>query len=142
MGMHGLDSLVSGLFVTFASMLLGGLFVVLALIADAFDADAFEPSYDKRWRVPAALYALIAASFLDLAGYILLLNVPSELPGYGVVPTVLFDRVWSGLLITDFVLVLISMVLAFRHTGLGRRTLLVGSIVLFVINILGFIIYL
>lgn len=127
---QGLDILVPFLFVTFASIFVGGFFVVFAWVAEAS-----EPSYSKKRRIPAPLYALAAASSLPLIGYVLISNLPSGEPEN-------LKRIYSGFILAGFAFLLISIVHSIRHTGGGRGTLLVGSATLLTVNVIGLLMYL
>jgi hypothetical protein len=65
--------------------------------------------------------------------------LPSHTPGTEVLSPDAFLRCWLSFAVAGFVCVFISMLLAYRYSGPGRGFILVGTIVLFVINVLGFI---
>jgi hypothetical protein len=130
LGIERADFLIPALFVTACSALVGGIFTLLAWIAFACD-----PDNKRRWRIPLAIYTLAASSFLDWIGYFLLPSVPS-------VSVASLDRLWSFVLVSGFVFVLVSLFLAIRYSGPARGTLLVGSVVLFLVNALGYIVFL
>jgi tellurite resistance protein TehA-like permease len=134
----GLDNLGVGLavmFMTGSTIGLGGICVLIAWKDVIYDRRK-----NARWRVPAALHTFSAAVYLDLIGYILLsLTAPSLRERY-IGNIRLAAIVYLGVLIGSFVLVLSSLVLLRREGRPGRGAVLAGSRIVFVIDVLGFLV--
>ncbi len=134
MGMHDLDFLIPGMLVSFGTAAIGAPFVAMVWFGIAF-----EPPNHWQWKMPTALYTFAVASFIDLIAYILFLNFPAVVPGFGAVPLDLPLRMWIFLMIVGFVFLLITALFLFRFSGPGKRVLMVGSGILFTVNLIGFI---
>jgi hypothetical protein len=125
---------IPGFFVTAATAFLGAPFLLIVWFGIAF-----EPPNHWQWKMPAALYAFAGATFSDSIGYLLLLNCPSA--WYGLPQETTLRMIWVFTMIVGFVFVLVTCVLLLRYSGPGKRVLTVGSIILFVINLIGFMGY-
>jgi hypothetical protein len=136
MGMHNLDYLISGLFISLGSAIVGGFFSVIAWVGVVSNLPR-----GGRWKVPAVLYTYSAAAFLGFAAFVVFMALPSHTPGSEALSPDAFLLCWLSFVVAGFVFVLISMLLAYRYSGPGRRFILVGSIVLIVVNGLGFVVF-
>ncbi len=125
---------IPGLFVTVATAFLGGPFVLIVWLGIAF-----EPPNHWRWKMPAALYALAAASFSGSIGYVIFLNCPPA--WYGLPQENVLRMIWVYTMIAGFVSVLANGALLLKYSGPGKRVLTIGSIVLFIVNLIGFMGY-
>jgi hypothetical protein len=130
----GLEYILPGVFVSLGCAVIGCFFSLIAWIGVVSNLPK-----GQRWNIPSMLYTLSASSFLGLAGLLLYFNLRPDAPGIGVFSDEMLSRLWTSSMVAGFVFVLITMLLAYLYSGPGRRFILVGTILLFLINALGFI---
>ena len=134
MGWEGFSFFFPAAFVTIATIGIGSLFVLMAW-ADIIGASPTT----KHKKIPAALYALMSAVFLDLIGLCSLWLIPSDQVNHEVAGVPLSHLVWSLFLWSSFVSVIISMVLAGRSGEHAKGAVQNGARALFIVDLLGFV---
>jgi len=93
----------------------------------------------NNWRIPTALHAFTASVLMYLASLFSSRIIPSELLHDSTAGVRSVQYVMACFIICGFIFLIISMVLVRRNSGPGTRVLKIGSKVLVVIALLGFI---
>jgi hypothetical protein len=98
----------------------------------------------KYWKghckiIPLALYMFTVAVCVDLVGSHVLSVVPYDIRNRVVLGTSLQSAAETAYLVVSFIFLILSLVCLRGYRGPGRRILQVGSVVLVVIQSLGFI---
>jgi hypothetical protein len=134
MGMQGFNFGIPAMFITMLTIVMGGLFVLVAWTNALTERIA-----NGHWSIPTALYAFTASVGLELAGHVVLSDIPYGMTDREVLGVSLVALIWSCFLLASFILLLVSMALVRRNSEPGKRIVQAGSKVLLVIAILGFI---
>jgi hypothetical protein len=97
----------------------------------------FDGATSRRWKIPTALCTLSAAVAAELIGIIVLSHIPycltdREILGFKYVPFV-----WSCFLIPSYGMVLLSVILSRRESGLAYLINRSGSLILAFVGALG-----
>ncbi len=95
----------------------------------------------RSWKIPMALYLFTIAVCVDFFGlHVLSYGFWYDMKSKAILGVSLSATWWwLAFLIISFVCLLLSLVCLYGYRGPGRRTLQVGSIVLIVVDCLGFI---
>jgi hypothetical protein len=124
MDWSGLDFFVAAMFITVLTVGLGGLLLAIAWIK-VFIESASEASGGNS----AALHTFTVAVLLDAIAIPVLWLTRDDLK----------SAMWSLFLIASFAFVIASIVFGRRRPRPERRPVTVGSMALFVVNLLGFL---
>jgi hypothetical protein len=95
---------------------------------------------DRRKIIPIALYMFTAAVCVALVGYHVAWELPYDIRNKVVLGTSLQSAAKTAYLVVSFTFLILSLVCLRGYRGPGRRILQIGSIVLIVIQCLGFIV--
>jgi hypothetical protein len=134
---EGFGFAIPALFVTFFTIGVGGIFVVIAAVMAAVDRSA--NSY--RSKMPMSLFLLGAAVFLQAVTIFALDHIPYAMQDRYVLGTQLPRFVWSCFLGTSFASTLASALAAQWAEPVGR-IVRIGSVALLIIFAIGFVWYL
>jgi len=135
--MDGFNFAVPAIFVSYATILMGGIFVVTGWLS-VIRAYAKE----GRWEAPISLYAFTGSVCIELVGLIVLSYLPYDLASRKVYGWNSTSFVWSAFQIASVILALISLLLIKNNRSPARHTARMGAIVLLVIASLGLVWYL
>jgi hypothetical protein len=132
--MDGFDFGIPATLLSYSTIGLGAVFIFLGWVFVVVNG-----ATNRRWRIPAALYALSAAVGIELTGLIVLSHLPYYMTDQEILGFKLVSFVWSCFLIVSFGLVLLSVVLARRESGPASLILRSASIILSFVGALGFV---
>jgi hypothetical protein len=134
MGFDSLSFYVPAMFVTVGSMVIGGLFVLVAWTNVIND-----PTMKRNLEPQKGVYAFTASVALDVITIPIVRALPYEWEHDTVLGIPYIECIWSLLLIAGIVCLVMSMVLVRGRSGPGLVAVKVGSKVLSAIVVIGLI---
>ena|ERR1019366_5803883 len=136
---EGFDFAVPAIFVTVATVGIGGLFALGAWGIAAFNLDGSGNKGLRRF--PTALYLFTASILSVLVGMAVLSVMPYEWEQYHILGARLNLAIYSCFLMISLAAVIISTVFLRGKHGLLKGVLLTGSVVLIATDALGSVVY-
>jgi hypothetical protein len=132
MWMEGLRFAIPAYIMAFGTILIGGVFAILAWLRIAFYRGGEVPE-----KLPPALYTIISAVGIEILGIIVLGKIPFELTERQVLGISIPSCVWSIFLLSGLALVVTSLALCRGHRGRGWGILRLGASCLVLVHLFG-----
>ena len=133
----GLDFALPATLVSVGTIGFGGLFALFAWLVAALDHSGNRGLL----RYPASLYAYTASVLSVIVGMVVLSVMPYEWEQYHILGKRLSPCVFSVSLIVSFVAVVICMILLRGRNGQVKGVLAIGSTILVIVDVTGFLGY-
>ena len=132
--MDGLYFGIPAILLSYATIGLGAVFIVVGWIFVIIDC-----ATSRRWKIPISLWTLSAAVATERLGLVVLSHLPYYLTDREIFGIKYVPFVWSCFSITSYGLVVLSVVLARRESGLTYLILRSSSLILAFVGTLGLV---